>query len=346
MKPSIRTISQLTGFSVSTVSNALNGKRGVNKETAEQIHKVAEEIGYSLDPKVNHIRLVIYTDSGSVVNDSPFFTLMFAGIEKECRKFGYSVMPQWLNRSSPEYDKQLAGLLSESSSALMVLGTEMEEAEAAKFVDAVGPVVILDNWYENLPFDAILIDNTDAVCNAVNQLIAKGHKKIGYLCGKVEIKNFYYRKQGYLRALLESGLEYNPKYTFPLTTNMQDAYQDMLEVLQNTQELPTAFFCDNDMIALGAMRACQQCGYRIPEDISFIGFDDLSFSAISNPPLTTVKVYNEELGSAAVRRLVELVNYGKEYRSKIQISSQFVERNSVLDKKAVKAEDIRGLGIG
>lgn len=85
------------------------------------------------------------------------------------------------------------------------------------------------------------------------------------------------------------------------------------------------------MIALGAVRALQQNGYQVPGDVSVVGFDDLPFCAISNPPLTTIKVYNREMGRAAVRRLVEMAKHGADYCTKIQVRSSFVERESVRD---------------
>lgn len=329
MKANIKTISEITGFSQATISNALNNKRGVNRETAEKIFKIAREIGYLSELKINNIKLVIYKMNGSIVNDSPFFSSLMAGVEAESRNQGFDAVFYNISRDDPEYDSRLNELINDPYSALLILATELDEQEAEKFTKALAPVVILDNWYENLDFNGVLIDNTDAACKAVNYLASMGHKHIGYLRGNFEIKNFYYRREGYLRALKENGLEYEPEHTFFLTPSMEGACDDMSAILQREPELPSAFFADNDMIALGAMRALQQNGYRIPEDVSVVGFDDLPFCAISNPPLTTMKVYNYQMGCAAVRRLMQLADHGDDFRTKTQIISSFVERDSV-----------------
>ena len=146
-------------------------------------------------------------------------------------------------------------------------------------------MVMLDNWYEDLNFNAVLIDNTDAASAAVRYLIEKGHRKIGHLKGSYGIKNFYYREEGYIRTLRENGLECDPGHTFLLTPSMEGACADMESLLQREPDLPTAFFADNDMIALGAIRALKQNGYNVPGDVSVVGFDDLPFCAISSPPL-------------------------------------------------------------
>lgn len=331
MKPNIKTISRLTGFSPATVSNALNNKRGVNRDTAERIFKAAREIGYFDGQRVERVRLVIYQADGSVVNDSPFFSRLMAGVEAECRRLGLETSTCYLQKDGPEYSAQLTGLLEDSTAALLVLATEMDAGQAARFQEAAAPVVILDNWYEELPFDAVLIDNTDGAYQAVSYLIHQGHTRIGHLRGRLEIKNFYYRRQGYLRAMGEHGLPVEPGFSLSLSTGMESACADMAALLGQGLALPTAFFADNDMIALGAMRALEQAGYQVPGDISLVGFDDLPFCAISSPPLTTVRVYNYEMGQAAVRRLMELMEEGGGYRAKIQVTSSFVPRESVRD---------------
>ena len=229
-------------------------------------------------------------------------------------------------------------LVNDPSSALLILATELDSREAARFQEALAPVVMLDNWYEDLNFNAVLIDNTDAASAAVRYLIEKGHRKIGHLKGSYGIKNFYYREEGYIRTLRESGLEWDPEHTFLLTPSMEGACADMEALLQQEPDLPTAFFADNDMIALGAIRALKQNGYNVPGDVSVVGFDDLPFCAISSPPLTTIKVYNREMGSAAVRRLMELVKYGDSICTKVQVRSSFVERDSVRDLNGASQE--------
>ena len=98
--------------------------------------------------------------------------------------------------------------------------------------------------------------------------------------------------------------------------------------------MPTAFFADNDMIALGCIKAFQEFGYRVPEDISVIGFDDLPFCEISSPRLTTIKVFKYEMGQLAVRRVIELMKNGGKINTKTQICTEFVERDSVADLRS------------
>ena len=103
----------------------------------------------------------------------------------------------------------------------------------------------------------------------------------------------------------------------------------MNRILDAGTKLPTAFFADNDMIALGAMKAITDHGIKIPDDISIIGFDDLPFSAVSTPPLTTLRVPKQEMGKVAVRRIMEILKSGEELCMKQQVLPVFIERESV-----------------
>ena len=334
MKFNIKTISELTGFSPATVSNALNGKRGVSRATAERILAVAREHGYQSTNKVDSIKLVIYKKNGIVVADTPFFSELIQGVEEEGRSAGYTTAVCNLDQRSPSFSEVRAQLLSDPSSAILLLATEMEEADIAPFAQAAAPVVLLDSWAEETVLDAVLISNTDSVYRAVKYLLEKGHRKIGYLKGSIRIKNFFYREMGYRRALRGAGLDAGPAYTFSLTPTMEGAYDDMRRMLAGRPELPTAFFADNDIIALGAMRALWEHGCKIPEDISVVGFDDLPFSAISYPALTTIRVPKREMGRVAVRRLAELIKRGEDVKTKTQVCNTFIERASVRDLNA------------
>lgn len=330
-KINIKTISEITGFSVATVSNALNNKRGVSRETAERVQAVAREYGYFGGAKIDSINFVIYKRDGKIVSDTPFFSALIGGVESEARNAGHKTVICNLNRQDPDFEVLRDRILNDSSSAILLLATEMQEEDIKPFETALAPVVVLDSWFEEMTFDSVLISNTDSVCNAVKGLIQRGHTKIGYLCGNVRIKNFFYREEGYRRALTSAGLTVYPQYTFALTPSMEGAYDDMMSLLENGIDLPTAFFADNDMIALGAMRAFRERGYSIPDDISVIGFDDLPFGAVSYPPLSTIQVPKEEMGRTAVRRLIEIIRSNTGVKTKIQVCNTYVERGSVRD---------------
>jgi len=331
MKQSIRSISKITGFSPATISNALNHKKGVNKETSDEIFRVANEIGYVNDLKVKRIMLVVYKRDGSIIDNSPFFTNLLEGVESECRESGFDMIMCNLDRRSDAYETRIKEILNDRSTGVIILGTEAMDEDFLRFKDAKCPMVILDSWSTSMDFNGVLINSSDSAKNAVEYLIRKGHKEIGYLRGRFRIKAFSSRCNGYLRALHKYHITFKEQYVVTLDTAMDGAYKDMLAYLQQKPQLPTAFFADDDMIALGAMKALIEKGYRIPEDVSLIGFDDVASCEISTPRLTTIKVFKQEMGQLAVRRLLDVMRNPNGIKTKTQLCTEFIERESVKD---------------
>ncbi len=329
MKVSIKQMSEITGFSQATISNALNHKKGVNKETAAEIIRVAKDMGYIGETIITKIKFVIYKKNGLIIDDTPFFSLMIDGLEKECSISGYEMVICNLDQRNPDYEEQVKWIINDTSSGVIVLGTELMDEDWEIYKGAKCPLLILDSWSSDMGFNGVLINNSDSARVAVEYLIGKGHKEIGYLRGSFRIKAFRARMVGYKTAMNKHNLVPDNKDIFTLSTTMDGSYRDMVEILKKAPKLPTAFFADNDMIALGAMKAFQEFGYKIPEDISIIGFDDLPFCEITSPRLTTLRVNKQEMGQLAVRRMIEMIKHGGDTKIKIQVSTHFVERDSV-----------------
>ena len=337
-KVNLKVISDLTGFSTATISNALNRKKGVNQETAAEIFRVAKELGYISEDTISKIRFVLFKKNGLIIDDTPFFSLMIDGIEKECRAQGLEILLSHLSQEDEDYVEQAKWMIHDNTSAVIILGTELSAQDMELYKKASCPLLPLDFWCNDMSLNGVLINNRDSARMAVEYLISKGHKEIGYLRGSFRIKAFHERAQGYQYALRRQGLPVYGEYTVTLGTTINGAYQDMVAHLQGGAKLPTAFFADNDVIALGAMKALQEAGYKIPDDISIIGFDDLPYSEISSPPLTTLRVPKQDMGKLEVRRLVEMMRESSKTKIKIQVCTSFVERGSVRDLQKKEAD--------
>lgn len=329
MKVNMKQISEITGVSTATVSNALNYKKGVNADTAARVLKVAYELGYFEESRVTKVKFVTFKRDGSVVEDTPFFPLILTGIEQECRDSGMDMIMCTLDMRDEDYQEQVRALLNDKSAAIIMLGTEMIDSDIQLLREITTPFIVIDYWNGDMSFDAIKINNEDSVRYAINYLIHKGHTEIGYLKGKFRIVPFKDREMGYVTGMQKAGLPVRGEYTLDLGTTMDTAYADMKSYLEKKIALPTAFFADNDMIALGAMKAMEEYGVKIPEEVSIIGFDDLPFSAISSPPLTTLRVPKQEMGRIMTRRLIQMIKDKAAAGVKIEVSTQFVERGSV-----------------
>lgn len=332
MKPTVKDIAKAANVSPATVSNALNNKKGVSDEIKQLVLKVAKELGYSKEGPNNRntIRFIIFKRHGYVVSDTPFFSSLIEGIEKECRMQGYEMLMSHVNISDKDYKETISNINNDYSSGLLILATEMIREDLELFGGNGAPVVLLDSGFRNCNFDCILINNVDAAYKATSYLIENGHKDIGYLHSSAYINNFFFRKKGYLEALSEHGLKADKKFELCLEPTIEGSYKDMRMLLQSGRlVLPTAFFADNDIIAFGAMRALKEKGVRMPEDVSIVGFDDMPFCEITSPRLTTIKVFKQEMGSIAVKRLLQRMNSNEQVIQKIEVGTELVIRESV-----------------
>ena len=329
MKVSIKQISEITGFSPATVSNALNYKRGVNAETSARIFKAARDLGYYDDSRISKVKFVMFKKTGVIVENNPFFPLLIAGVEQEARASGMEMIMCNLDKRDSSYVEQVKWLQNDKASVIVLLGTEMQDEDIDVVRGISNPFVTVDYWKEDMSFNSIVINNEDSTRMATEYLIAKGHREIGYLKGNFRITPFRGREEGYRSALHRAGIPLNEEYQVTLSITIDGAYEDMKRYLRTNPKLPTAFFADDDMIAHGAMKAITECGLRIPEDVSIIGFDDVAFSAVSSPALTTVRVPKQELGRVAVRRLMQMMQDGGGSNLKIAVGTQFIERDSV-----------------
>ena len=331
MKPTVKDIAILANVSPATVSNTLNNRKGVSDEIKQVVLKAAKQLGYSRENTAERsaIRLVIFKRHGKIITDTPFFSSLIEGIEKECRTQGYELLISHISILDKDYKENIASIISDNSSGMLVLATEMIDEDLELFEGYLYPIVLLDSCFRYSNADCVLINNEDAAYRAVNYLIKNGHNDIGYLYSSVYLNNFYYRRQGYLDALNKHSVQIKPENQISLEPTMDGAYRDMAAYIKNNDKIPTAFFADNDIIAFGAMRALKECGIRIPEDVSVIGFDDMPFCEITSPRLTTVKVYKQEMGSIAVNRLVELMDGDNKLVQKIQTDTELIIRESV-----------------
>ncbi|WWR14928.1 LacI family DNA-binding transcriptional regulator [Lachnospiraceae bacterium JLR.KK008] len=328
MKVNMKQISEITGVSTATVSNALNYKRGVNAETAARVLKAAQELGYFDESRITKLKFVTFKRDGSIVEDTPFFPLMLTGIEQECRENGMDMVMSILDMQDMYYEEQVRSLLHDKSSAIIMLGTEMLSEDIKLLNRITNPFVVVDYWNGEMSFNSVQINNEDSVRYATRYLIEKGHTQIGYLRGNFRITPFKMRGAGYRSAMRRAGIPIREEYTLTVGTTMDSAYGGMKAHLERGVKLPTAFIADNDMIALGAMKAMTECGLKVPEDVSIIGFDDLPFAAVASTPLTTLYVPKQELGRIAARRLQEIIR-GDTVTTKVHVSTTFIERDSV-----------------
>ena len=338
MGVSAKSIAQELGLSQSTVSLALRSLPGISDETKKKVLQKAAEMGYHKTeaPQLQGPRflsLVLYKKHGSVLADTPFFSDLIQGIDHQTKACGYQLFVTYFYEKQ-NIQEQLDSLKSSFCSGIILLATEMHVRDFLPFRSLQVPVVVLDRYFPEFEYDCVVINNIYGAKRAVQHLSEKGHTKIGYLRSNVEIRNFRERYEGYLKGIrLLDGHQPEQSFIVPVSPVAEEASRDMERYLAQNPELPTAFFADNDNIASSCVSALQRAGYRVPEDISVIGFDDMPICKMMRPALSTMSVAKAQLGACAVDFLIRRINGLSDAILKLEMKPQLIERDSVQNVK-------------
>ncbi|MVB12922.1 HTH-type transcriptional repressor CytR [Caprobacter fermentans] len=328
----IREIAELAGVSPATVSLVLNDKDGVSVETRQRVRTFLEESGYHQKRSYNRtdrksIRFIKYKDKGLLVeHNGEFITRVIDGIEDGARSAGINL--KITNVTSDNLERMIEEINAEQDDGIIFLGTEYRAEDSDFLKKLTAPVVVVDNEMRNQSFDAVVMNNENAVFSAVSYLKSLGHTRIGHIRSEYVTDNFHAREVGFLRAMQEENLPVNSADTYYVQPDLDTSYEMLLKYAEDRRDFPTAFFADNDILAVGALRAFRQAGKRVPDDISVIGMDDLMLASISEPLLTTLKIHKKTMGKMAVSRLMDKIFEGDQTVLKVLVDAELVVRDS------------------
>lgn len=297
-KVTVRDIASAAGVSIGTVSRALKNQRGLSDDTRKLVRDVARQLGYNPErlraAKAQRLVFMVHRHHNNF-SANPFFGQVMNGVEEACR--GLGVVPTVLSVGPADPFRQL--LRMHEPDAMLAVGYfETELVDVMRSMEL--PLALIDLWIPGLR--AVFPDNVQGAMLATRHLLDQGRRRIAYVSGSLAHFSIREREHGYRRALFEAGLLADPALDVaapPGLETVQGAEAAMRQLLK-LRPLPDAVFAYNDTAALAAMRVCLAAGLRVPDDIAFVGFDDIP-SAFDNPiPLTTLRVDKEALGRTGV----------------------------------------------
>lgn len=326
--------------SPATVSLALNGRPGVNEKTRESILALARELNYNgnigenktfkrkVKQSFENIGFLVYKRYGRVITDSEFFTALISSVEMAARAQNYTILLTYCIG-----DKEIANtiklLKSSNLVGLLILGTELAEEDAELFYQLNLPVVILDCDILGCKLDTVTIHNEDGIWRGMKYLYDQGHREIGYLHSSFSIRNFEQRRLGYENCFEKFCLDRESQKIFMVEPTIEGTCADVCELVKQGIKFPSAIIADNDLIALGAMKAFAQCGIKVPDDVSIIGFDDIPMTSVIEPQLTSVHVSCETLGNLAIKQLLRRKKNPNDIPQRVSVSTSLNIRSSV-----------------
>ena len=348
MKVTIRDIAREAGVSPATVSNVFNGKNKISEKTRELVLAIAQRRGYAvpagMSPENRTLRFIIFKRHGKVIMDTPFFSELISSIESACRAHQYELLISYMDAGDPNLRTQIADVLKNGSRGILLLATEMNDENLQLFKNCKMPLLVLDSLFLWDDHNAVIINNREAGYLAAEHLVEHGHRSFGLITSSFPFNNMTDRRDGYAAGLAKHGFTLREEDVFYVEPTMEGAARDMLALLERrAQPLPTAMFASNDIIAVGASRALKQRGFALPDDVSIIGMDDLPICCVTSPQLSTLAVHKRQLGTAAVNRLIEMIECRDSAVYKIALDVQLVQRESVKELRAAEqAAILRG----
>jgi len=329
MKTTIKDVAKLANVSKATVSRVINNKGNVSPKVIERVREAIKQLEYvpsgvarSLINKTTGLIGLLIPD---IVN--PFFPALARGVEDAAHQYGYTVVLCNSDNDIQTEERYIEKMQQQSVDG-MILVTANWLPISNRLSRMQFPIVICDRYKKDMLMDSVTVDNFLAGFEATEYLIHKGHKDIVYISTSDSIDSIWQREKGYKAAMKKHSLNINVQYG---SLSIESGFLVTEQLLRS--HIPSAIFTANDLVALGAMKAIQQKGLRIPEDIAILGCDDIMFASISSPTLSTIQQPAYQMGVKAMELLVQKIN------------GDTTVKNITLEHKLILRESTEGMEL-
>lgn len=333
----MRDVAARAGVSASTVSHVINGTRFVEPATTARVRQAIEELGFHPNRAA---RALVRGGSdllGLIISDitNPFFPELVKVFEHAALRMGCEITLANTNYDPKRTVACIERMLAERVRGVAVMTSEMDDALIERLRRAQVPVVFFERGKADGYCANIVVDYPTGIRQAVDHLWDLGHRHLGFISAPQTLRSTRQRREVFERALARFGARARVEIGDMRQLGGEEAARRLLA----GPEPVTAIMASNDMMAFGALQAIRAAGLRVPEDVSLIGFDDVMFSAMTQPPLTTVELSRQQLGELAVQALREIAaapnHVGKQYRLRTHLIAR--QSTSALARRARRA---------
>jgi DNA-binding LacI/PurR family transcriptional regulator len=330
MGVTIKDIAEKAQVSIMTVSRVMNNSGYVAGATREKVMKAVQELNYQPNllarSLINRKSSFVYVIVPDISN--PFYADLTKGVESIAHQEGFHIIlssAYWNVAMECGHIEAARGRMAEG---IILVLPKLPEKEILAYSRNI-PLVVVDKHIVSPRIANIYIEQDHGAVLGVEHLIVLGHRRIAFLSGSKGIYNSQARFRGYRIALEKHDIPFDPKLVFPGDFSFESgaaAFEHFLTLPQTRR--PTALFAASDLMALGFMRSAYQHHFRVPDDISVVGFDDISLASITNPPLTTVRHPYIEMGRDAMKLLLNKLDPEKHLSTGEKLFNTFVERET------------------
>jgi LacI family transcriptional regulator len=305
----LRDIAREAGVSITSASHALNNTRPVSPDVRERVMAAAVRMNYRPNGVARSLRSGQTKVVGLMIpdNSNPFFAEIARAIEDIGFEHGRSVILCNTDGNQEKESAYVDVLIRTKVDGVVYIASGGDEQEHLAELSRAGiPLVVADREFGRADVDIVLVDHEKGAMVATDYLATLGHRVIGCISGPANINSSQERVNGYKKALLSHGLSFSEQLLVESDFRFSGG-EEAMRLLLATRPMPTAVFCCNDMMAIGALRAARKAGVSVPRDLSIMGFDGIPLASTVDPPLTTITQPSGEIARTAMECLLSRI---------------------------------------
>lgn len=308
----IKDVAREADVSPQTVSRAINDKGEIRPETRERILRIAERLGYRPNRIARSLATRRSRNVGLVVPDvsNPFFASVARGIEDAAHDAGYNVFLCNTDENAEREINAIHSLEAQRVDGMLLCSSRLSEPELAEVADRFEPLVLVNRRIDRPQTGCVIVDDAEAMQEAVLHLLQLGHRQIGLLAGPPQSHSGRERVKGYQRAMQTYGIAPPDSWQIHCPPQLQGGQVAAHQLLEQAPEL-TVLVAYNDLVAIGALHACAERGLDVPKDCGIVGCDDVLLAALVSPALTTIHIPTYDLGRQAMGLLLGMIESGE-----------------------------------
>ncbi|MEX2414555.1 MAG: LacI family DNA-binding transcriptional regulator [Paenibacillaceae bacterium] len=323
-------IAKKANCSAMTVSKVINNAGKISETTRQRIQQIMVEMNYV--PNSNARSLVLQQTKllSLLIADitNPFYTTLTRGAEDAAKRLGYQLLFSNSDESIMKEKEYIETVLSARVAGVMITPVGDPSITHLKLLEQYRiPFVLIDREVPGVNADAVLGDSKEGASKLTEHLLKLGHHRIAMINGHLETSTARYRLEGYKETLLLNGIQWDEQLIMEMGFNQANADEYMGKLLSLKQP-PTAIFAANNLIALAAIRSLRLKGYRVPEDMSIVCFDDLEADYVLDPFLTVASQPAYDFGAIGIQTLIERIQGNREQTRHIILPSKLILRGS------------------
>jgi LacI family transcriptional regulator len=330
MGVTVKDVAQAAGVSQATAARALGGYGYVSTVARRAIEQAARDLGYRRHAVAQALASNVTHTVGLVVSDieNPFFAAVARGLSDVLEPEGYTILLANSDEDLEREERLVEAFRSRRVDGLAVAPSVSSAIpHLTDLVSADVPLVLFDRPVRGLRVDVVLVDNKDGARVAVEHLLRLGHTRIGLVSDPPEIASSAERIRGYRAALEAAGLPIDERLIALTGSTRAEGYNGA-RALMETRRRPSAIFTANNMMSVGTLLALRDLGLRVPQDVALVGFDDLEWTTLIEPPLTVVRQPVQEIGWRTAERLLARMRGDRSRPRRIRLATEFVVRGS------------------